>query len=1019
MLFCKQVILSLWVVFGEVNGLYQDEVNVTDFHIKSCGHGNVRSVLYPSVSVGEIVISSGDDNCYVCGRRISNGEVVWRRDICDNKIKSIKTKGAQISLYESSQGIFAYSLSDGVARRWNQDGDLVDERFFKDSMELFTFPSRSSRYVAIVTKSQELRIVNEQFEEVNTLKLNKVLEKILGSSARKFTSAKLFQVQHGHFLLSFLPEIAPENYFLSVSNLLIFTIGINGETDEIITFKKTQHNNANVNIRTLGISNTGVVSSLTESGLWVFSNKFGSALYSAGSINSKWTGFHDLEVLVGNFIRVSAMIEENIVHRLVKIIWGGAPTVVDLLNNSKQKIDPVSLASFTTSSSKTFLAAVVIEGEFYSVFLYELEDGEPKLLYNLAPNREPNTSLPSIHSGVEDVFLSCTESSECHVLISTTHGTTIEFSTSNKLNYSWVQEEALGFISHSVFLDHVDEGNYNLYLNKPFYFGFQKLLILLSSTYHSLFVMETVGDSKGQIIYSRRLPSNANKHVLVQGNISSKSGVHGAYFPSNTQHAQELLVLSFFDDKINWHCLVSGKFMSGGEVTLEENLNVLSIFPFYDPNNQICPQNALLLLDNEQIIILPEKTSYQNFKTQFIPKKGLFLHSVNKETGFLNSFMLQDDFKLKLTCRNSFNHPQERIKSVHYPSRNQVVQSPSNILGDDSLLIKYLNPHIMVVVSEITPQYLKELEEKTNDAFFESVLQATTSSSSPLRKKKPLGVSLPNNQSSSVTTQQEKSLDIPTLFITLLDSSSCRILHRVSHSHITSNDTSYATDSVPLVISENWILYSYFNYKAKRTELSVLSSYEGMMSKNGITAFTRPEQELEFDSFLFPKPIVLQKTFTVPKKVTSIGITRTSRGISSKKVILGLGDIGWVWAFDQRLTDPRRPTSDPKTAEKSEGLFKYTPLIQIMPFQVLSHNLNIERTTHILTSSVRLESQSLVLAFGGPDLFFTRIAPSKGFDLLPDDFNKPLLGVVVVGLLIVLFCVKKQSEKKILKASWQ
>ena len=39
------------------------------------------------------------------------------------------------------------------------------------------------------------------------------------------------------------------------------------------------------------------------------------------------------------------------------------------------------------------------------------------------------------------------------------------------------------------------------------------------------------------------------------------------------------------------------------------------------------------------------------------------------------------------------------------------------------------------------------------------------------------------------------------------------------------------------MISENWVLYSYWNAKAKRTEIGVLALFEGMMGPYDLNPF--------------------------------------------------------------------------------------------------------------------------------------------------------------------------------------
>lgn len=93
-------------------------------------------------------------------------------------------------------------------------------------------------------------------------------------------------------------------------------------------------------------------------------------------------------------------------------------------------------------------------------------------------------------------------------------------------------------------------------------------------------------------------------------------------------------------------------------------------------------------------------------------------------------------------------------------------------------------------------------------------------------------------------------------------------------------------------------------------------------------------------------------------------------------------------------------------------------LVPEVSLHVLNYNQTVLAVTNVVTSPTSLESQSLIFAFGGPDLFFTRTSPSKGFDLLPDSFSKILVSIVSIGLIIVLFVVRRMGSKKALKQGW-
>ena len=96
----------------------------------------------------------------------------------------------------------------------------------------------------------------------------------------------------------------------------------------------------------------------------------------------------------------------------------------------------------------------------------------------------------------------------------------------------------------------------------------------------------------------------------------------------------------------------------------------------------------------------------------------------------------------------------------------------------------------------------------------------------------------------------------------------------------------------------------------------------------------------------------------------------------------------------------------------------YRELIPESPLFSLTYNQTMEPFTSIVSTTTSLESQSLVFGFGGPDLFFTRTSPTKGFDLLPENFNKVMVGATTVGIVIALFVVQRMGKKKALKQGW-
>ena len=97
---------------------------------------------------------------------------------------------------------------------------------------------------------------------------------------------------------------------------------------------------------------------------------------------------------------------------------------------------------------------------------------------------------------------------------------------------------------------------------------------------------------------------------------------------------------------------------------------------------------------------------------------------------------------------------------------------------------------------------------------------------------------------------------------------------------------------------------------------------------------------------------------------------------------------------------------------------RYKELIPEVSLHAITYNQTVEGVRSVVSSPTSLESQSLIFAFGGPDLFFTRTSPSKGFDLLPDSFSRMIVSIVTIGLVIVLFVVKRIGSNKALKQGW-
>lgn len=307
----------------------------------------------------------------------------------------------------------------------------------------------------------------------------------------------------------------------------------------------------------------------------------------------------------------------------------------------------------------------------------------------------------------------------------------------------------------------------------------------------------------------------------------------------------------------------------------------------------------------------------------------------------------------------------EKIAATATRSIHEVVHTQAKVTADQDVMYKYISKNLL---------------------FFATV--------SP-KADGPIGSATPEESS---------------LVVYVIDTVTGRILHRMTHHG--------SQGPVQAVFSENWVVYHYFNLRAHRYEMSVIEIYDQARADNKdvlklvlgthnltspVTAYSRPEVSTKSQSYFFSH------------SVKAMAVTSTAKGITSKQLLLGtIGD--QVLALDKRFLDPRR-TVNPTQAEKEEGIIPLTDSLPIIPQSYVTHALKVEGLRGITTVPAKLESTTLVFAYG-VDLFFTRLAPSRTYDSLTEDFSYALLLITIVALIVAIFVTWIWSEKKELQDKW-
>jgi hypothetical protein len=227
--------------------------------------------------------------------------------------------------------------------------------------------------------------------------------------------------------------------------------------------------------------------------------------------------------------------------------------------------------------------------------------------------------------------------------------------------------------------------------------------------------------------------------------------------------------------------------------------------------------------------------SYRGFQLRVNAKSGVYAHEV---------------WSIALPA-------QETIVASSRHGENTVVDSSVTITGDDSLLLKYLNPHMFT---------------------FATIAH------------EPMG----------------SAASLPVLRVCIIDTVSGRVIHRSRHVH--------GAAPVRTVQSENWIVYSYWNSKEKRTELVSLSLFDGAVGSHSLNLWKRPHWSDTRSSYESKLPIVLQRSFVYPMRIKSLGVTTTAHGITPQFVLVGMEN-GQLFKLARNFIDPRQPET-PLTPEQ-------------------------------------------------------------------------------------------------------
>ncbi|GAA0163002.1 hypothetical protein LIER_18979 [Lithospermum erythrorhizon] len=360
----------------------------------------------------------------------------------------------------------------------------------------------------------------------------------------------------------------------------------------------------------------------------------------------------------------------------------------------------------------------------------------------------------------------------------------------------------------------------------------------------------------------------------------------------------------------------------------------------------------------------------------FLQEMGnIYWYSVDAEDNILRGHGLKNPvleksdeycFDTRILWSIVFPAESEKILATSRRKLNEVVHTQAKVMTDQEVMYKYISKNVLFVAT-VAPHAVGDIGSVTPDESW--------------------------------------------LVIYLIDTVTGRILYRMTHHG--------SQGPVRAVFSENWVVYHYFNLRAHRYEMSVIEIYDQSRADNKDMlklVFGKHNLTSPISSYSRPEVITKSQSYFFTHSVKTMAVTLTTKGVTSKQLLIGtIGD--QVLALDKRFLDPRR-SLNPTQAEKEEGIIPLTDSLPIIPQSYVTHSLKVEGLRGIVTIPAKLESTTLVFAYG-VDLFYTRLAPSKTYDSLTEDFSYALLLITIVALVIAIFVTWVLSERKELQEKWR
>lgn len=229
-----------------------------------------------------------------------------------------------------------------------------------------------------------------------------------------------------------------------------------------------------------------------------------------------------------------------------------------------------------------------------------------------------------------------------------------------------------------------------------------------------------------------------------------------------------------------------------------------------------------------------------------------------------------------------------------------------------------------------------------------------------------------------------------------------------------------ASDVIHVTFTEHWITLLYTSTQAEAPNALVsIELYEREAhSARGLASSSLVRAGTNGTLAASAPPVAYAQVFALPFAVRAADTTRTGLGVALRSLVLATNASELV-LVPRRLVDPRRPLGKPTPAEAEERLIPYHGGLlsnEALP-RITGLHEDAAFVDRITTSPALLESTSMVLATG-VDWVYALASPSGQFDRLHASFNKTQLVLTIAALVIGIAITRPLVRMRALHIRW-